>query len=85
MKKIKIMLTAVTVLAVVGGALAFKAQKFSGTFVYQMKDATCPFLAQYTENPNGAELQDVYTTNINPGTPTVSTTLCDQTFKGIRE
>lgn len=29
MKKVKIMLTAITVMAVVGGALAFKAQKFS--------------------------------------------------------
>lgn len=29
MKRIKIMLTAITVLAIVGGALAFKAQKFS--------------------------------------------------------
>ena len=34
MKKVKIMLTAVTVLAVVGGALAFKAQKFSNFCVY---------------------------------------------------
>jgi hypothetical protein len=32
MKKIKIMLTAVVVFAVVGGALAFKAKKVSGTF-----------------------------------------------------
>ena len=29
MKKVKIMLTAITVFAVVGGALAFKAQKFN--------------------------------------------------------
>jgi hypothetical protein len=29
MKKAKIMLTAITVLAIVGGALAFKAKKFS--------------------------------------------------------
>ena len=31
MKKAKIMLTAITVLAVVGGALAFKAKKYDGT------------------------------------------------------
>jgi len=29
MKRVKVMLTAIAVLAVVGGALAFKAQKFS--------------------------------------------------------
>lgn len=32
MKKVKIMLTAVTVLAVVGGALAFKASKFTNSY-----------------------------------------------------
>jgi hypothetical protein len=31
MKKVKIMLTAITVMAVVGGALAFKAVKFNST------------------------------------------------------
>ena len=31
MKKVKIMLTAITVLAVVGGALAFKVRKVNGT------------------------------------------------------
>ena len=34
MKKIKIMLSAVVVLAAVGGALAFKATKFSNANVY---------------------------------------------------
>jgi hypothetical protein len=31
MKRVKIMLTAIAVLAVVGGALAFKAKKFTST------------------------------------------------------
>lgn len=34
MKKVKIMLTAITVFAVVGGALAFKAAKFTAANVY---------------------------------------------------
>lgn len=34
MKKAKIMLTAITVLAVVGGALAFKAGNFTDTTLY---------------------------------------------------
>jgi hypothetical protein len=46
MKRIKIMLTAITVFAVVGGALAFKAQKF-GKVIYTTNNpvpgATCPF------------------------------------------
>jgi hypothetical protein len=34
MKRIKIMLSAIAVLAIVGGAFAFKAQKFTATAVY---------------------------------------------------
>ncbi|WP_205514599.1 hypothetical protein [Longitalea arenae] len=34
MKKVKIMLTAVTIVAAVGGALAFKAQKFGAANAY---------------------------------------------------
>ena len=39
MKKVKIMLTAITVLAVVGGALAFKAKKFSNICYFSSTQA----------------------------------------------
>ena len=39
MKKVKIMLTSIAIVAVVGGALAFKAQTFSGGNVWTIKDA----------------------------------------------
>jgi prolipoprotein diacylglyceryltransferase len=42
MKKIKIMLTAVAVFAVVGGALAFKAEKFVTLYLYTKLNGTCP-------------------------------------------
>ena len=64
MKKVKMMLTAVTVFAIVGGALAFKAQKFGST-VYTTSDEsgtpTCPL-----------EKAGFTTTTINPGTPKIS-------------
>jgi hypothetical protein len=41
MKKAKIMLTAITVLAVAGGALAFNAKKFSEFHAYQLSGSTC--------------------------------------------
>lgn len=44
MKKIKIMLMSVLVLAVVGGALAFKAKKFD--VLYCSKDVTPPAIGQ---------------------------------------
>ena len=44
MKKIKIMLTAITVLAVVGGALAFKAKKIDGVCLYtSSQSGACAF------------------------------------------
>jgi len=44
MKRAKILLTAITVLAVVGGALAFKAKTFSGNIYCTGTDfpGTCP-------------------------------------------
>jgi hypothetical protein len=50
MKKVKIMLTAVAILAVVGGALAFKAQKFGTAIWYKTLDTdpTCSIPARTT-------------------------------------
>lgn len=87
MKKVKIMLTAIAVLAVVGGALAFKAQKFSGIWVFQKTqnspNATCPIVAEFTTLGTG-EIENftiAYSTNQDPGlATTVSPALCTNTF-----
>jgi uncharacterized protein YxeA len=52
MKKAKIMLTAITVFAVVGGALAFKAKTFSSSNIFcskQQNVCVTPTTAQTTE------------------------------------
>lgn len=85
MKRAKIMLTAIVVLAGVGGALAFKAQKFSQANIYCKfaGDQTCKkvnyttqfvFDALSTTNPcKGAETTSTYTTSLC-GTPLATTT-----------
>ena len=40
MKKVKIMFSAIAILAIVGGALAFKAKTYSGGNVYTIKNIT---------------------------------------------
>ena len=74
MKKIKIMLTAITVLAVVGGALAFKAKTISERNVYcylPNETVTCQ-LKQFKTQENGDPVFDIcagdffYTTNTCP-------------------
>jgi len=57
MKKIKILLTAITVFAVVGGALAFKAKTY-GSIIYttsnQVSGAFCPLpLQNFTADGSG--------------------------------
>lgn len=49
MKKVKVMLTAITVLAVVGGALAFKASKFTAAFCTK-SGSTAGQCTSYVEN-----------------------------------
>jgi hypothetical protein len=51
MKRIKIMLAAVAIFSVVGGTVAFKAQK-GGAFC--IVGTTCPFASNITIVPNGA-------------------------------
>lgn len=52
MKKAKFILTAIGVLAVAGGALAFKAHKFTQLKVYKLnaQETSCTFLKSY--NPS---------------------------------
>jgi hypothetical protein len=58
MKKVKIMLVAITVFAVVGGALAFKAKSFT-TRLYLISDnGRCVITTDtYTKLVNGVEVQ----------------------------
>lgn len=61
MKKARIILSAVTVLTVVGGALAFKPAKFSDRSVY------CPIS---TSEANKCPLQDFSKDDVGAGTST---------------
>jgi hypothetical protein len=76
MKRVKIMLSAITVLAVVGGALAFKAQRFSPSAVFcsaldEQGQRICDFAGFQTVNngqvsqtiPCGAANIEYYTTS----------------------
>ena len=68
MKKAKIILTSLTVLAVLGGALAFKAQNFgTRNFYYPTEDgAACTIkaanMASSFDAASGATLEGHYTT-----------------------
>lgn len=85
MKRVKIMLTAVTVLAVVGGALAFKAQKFTPSAVYCKPSSTCNFAnfqrdlisgAVTTTQPCGTNIKYYSEPNcVTQITPTTTSTL----------
>jgi len=59
MKKVKIMLTAVAVLAVVGGALAFKATKFTSSFCTKSGASTgacTSYVLNSVEDPSGVKI-----------------------------
>jgi len=70
MKKAKIMLVAITVLAVVGGALAFKARTTLGGTSYCLKElAGGPGACTLFVNPSSidpAGIESFYTTEILP-------------------
>jgi hypothetical protein len=73
MKKAKIVLSAVALFAVVGGALAFKAARIPQTFFYKTNPAATALCTIPTLLP--------YTTSVNPTTTipyatTNTTTLC---------
>ena len=58
MKKARIMLSAITVVAVIGGALAFKANNFTTAKVYKLNAAgtACPFLGLYAPHTSGTPI-----------------------------
>ena len=70
MKKVKIMLTAITVFAVVGGALAFKAN-------YGQGNVFCDRLDAQGEKHCDFKLQNIKTTNLG------SATTCDGKYTTI--
>lgn len=77
MKKAKIMFTAIAVLAVVGGALAFKAQKFSSHIVYTTNAAGQPGinpLPSYTFDQVGNQTTETFATLVQ-GQPAALTTI----------
>jgi hypothetical protein len=55
MKKLKTILTAVLVLTVVTGALAFKAKVFGTTWCGSQASGFCGYLTNYRENAGGAQ------------------------------
>lgn len=79
MKKVKVMLTAIAILAVLGGALAFKAKKFGST-IYCPGPTTTYCLVPY----------DGFTTT-NTGSTLVHCTIqpvnavCNQTYSKVEE
>jgi len=66
MKKIKITLTAITVVAVIGGALAFKTHNRTGSLYCSSVSGTAGVCTtRYSEFSNGSSL---YCTTTNGGT-----------------
>lgn len=56
MKKAKMMLTALAILTVVGGALAFKSKHFNGNLICAAASGLCPTIPpiqKYTASPSG--------------------------------
>ncbi len=56
MKKVRVMLTALTVLSVVGGALAFKAKKFNGNLHCSITKGAACTNAVFTAADEGVRL-----------------------------
>jgi len=71
MKKVKIMLTAITVFAIIGGALAFKAKKFNTSIYCTDGISTCSILK------DGFSTQPAFA-----GQASVGLSTCTDVFKG---
>jgi hypothetical protein len=65
MKKAKVFLAAMTVLAVVGGALAFKAKAYSSDIMYTFQGGACSPVNFLTSTPNGQPAGQFYETIVN--------------------
>jgi hypothetical protein len=83
MKKVKVVLMAITMLTVVGGALAFKAQKFDSalwctTEFNELDPTNCPIFID-DHGTTGTELIGISSCTDIPGTP------CDPTETYLNE
>jgi hypothetical protein len=70
MKKVRIMLTAIAVLGIVGGALAYKAKAFSTFVVYQSVEGTCPSIEQVFDANGPILIQNATSLAFSPDLPT---------------
>jgi hypothetical protein len=86
MKNLKLMFTALTVIAIVGGSLAFKATKFTTFRIYQKNaQGLCPILAgEYNPDVMGTTFTNAFSTSITTGT-TVAVSLCTHTITADKE
>jgi len=76
MKKVKIMLTAIAVVSVVSGAVAFKATKFGGSLYCSSTSGTAGTCntAYRQDNTNGSSLYCTTTKTSDGGTCATTTT-----------
>lgn len=74
MKQAKLALTAVAVLAVIGGALAFKANSAQTKFFYKVAteaNCTAPTTLQYVVDPAGPSITNLSTTTVSGACPQI--------------
>lgn len=77
MKKVKVMLTAFAVLAVVGGSLAFKAQKFNATVYTSFIPGSCPVKTPHKTFTSEVFGSKIWVTSNPAGTGCLSSYLTD--------
>ena len=85
MKKAKFILTAIGVLAVAGGALAFKAHKFTQFKVYKLnaQETSCTFLKSYNQTVAGQPTVTITKATITNAIPAL--TECTNTIRVRQE
>jgi hypothetical protein len=71
MKKAKILLTAVTIFAIAGGVLAFKAHNFTNKAVYTYNGSACNFVVLANDG-TGHSVSDGTIVTAGSGTPAVA-------------
>jgi len=76
MNKAKFMLLGIGVVGVVGGALAFKAQKFVGTkYCTVLTDTNCPASAEFIPSQPGGAAEQLHCTAASSSTCTSTITV----------
>jgi hypothetical protein len=83
MNRVKIMFAAIAVVAIVGGALAFKAKTFNGQCIYSKPGDECALVGSFvTTNEGGTLLETTgtYITRIGNCPATQAVANCNATF-----